>query len=147
MVEEDMWKHYLAKANFKKYPGSKLKPIYDEYVEDVYYQFEQTGGLLQNPTTGEYTSYWSIDSFAIAYLGLTYSGNLDWHDAICAIAEEIVGKKIITHYIIDKLGIEIDYDEDNFNEAAYYESAIDVLVTVPDIITLDERHAYPYPEN
>ena len=109
MVEDAMWEHYLAKAEFKKYPGVKVKPIYDDYVADVYYQFEETSGTIQDPTStsGEYKTYENIDDFAVAYLNLTYSSNKDWRDVLYKMSESLVGERLIMYYLIDKLDIEI----------------------------------------
>jgi FKBP-type peptidyl-prolyl cis-trans isomerase (trigger factor) len=107
LVEDAMWKHYLAKAEFKKYPGIKVEPIYDEYVEDVYYQFEQTGGRYQDSLTGEYKTYEDLNEFAIAYLGLTYSEDKDWKKTLYTMSESLVGERLIMYYLIDKLNIEI----------------------------------------
>jgi hypothetical protein len=109
MVEDAMWERYLAKAQFKKYPENKVKPIYDEYVADVYYQFEQTGGQIKDPTslTGEYKLYEDVDSFAIAYLNLTYSQNKDWKNVLYTMSQSLVGERLILYYLIDKLNIEI----------------------------------------
>ena len=203
MVEDAMWEHYLAKAEFKKYPGIKVEPIYDEYVEDVYYQFEQTGGQLQDSLTGEYKTHEDIDSFAIAYLGLTYSDNKDWRSVLYTMSESLVGERLILYYLIDKLNIEISdellektiadvkqeyldeyikqsleyeknqnsdfktptgeeyekyvndrsqelfayYDDAYFTETAYYEIALDKFLELPVVSTLNDRSAYPYPEN
>ena len=207
MVEDAMWEHYLAKAEFKKYPGVKVEPIYKDYVEDVYYQFEKSGGQYQDSTTGEYKTYESVDEFAIAYLNLTYSQNKDWRDVLYKMSESLVGERLIMYYLIEKLGIEITdellaktkadvkqeyldeyikqsleyeesqyeasnpgkefekptgeeydkfveekktelfnyYDEAYFTESAYYEIALDEFLKLPNVITLDERNAYPYP--
>ena len=201
-VEDAMWEHYLAKADFKKYPGIKVEPIYDEYVNDVYYQFDQTGGQLKDSLTGEYKTYENIDDFAIAYLGLTYSNEKDWRKVLYTMSESLVGERLILYYLIGKLdeinitpelleetkknvkqeyldeyikqsleyeknqnpdykkpeGEEYDkfvdekktelfnyYDDAYFTETAYYEIALDVFITLPEVITLDERNAYPYP--
>lgn len=106
MVEDAMWEHLLAKAKFKKYPGAKVEPIYNDYVEDVYYQFDKTGGMLTD-SSGNYQTYENIDDFAVAYLGLTYSSNKDWRDVLYTMSESLVGERLIMYYLIDKLGIEI----------------------------------------
>ena len=200
MVEDAIWEHLLAKAKFKKYPGVKVEPIYNDYVEDVYYQFDKTGGMLTD-SNGEYQTYETIDSFAIAYLGLTYSSNQDWRDVLYTMSESLVGERLIMYYLIDKLDIEITdeilanakadvkqeyideyvkqsleyekemnpdykvpegeeydkyvedrkeelfnyYNDEYFTETAYYEIALDEFLKLPNVITLDERNAYPYP--
>ena len=106
-VEDAMWEHYLSKAQFKKYPGVKVEPIYQEYIDDVYYQFEQTGGTYQDSLTGEYKTYESIDEFAISYLNLTYSSNKDWRDVLYKMSQSLVGERLIMYYLIEKLNIEI----------------------------------------
>ena len=100
MVEDAMWNHYLEKAEIKKYPKAKVDEIYAEYVEDVHYQFDQTGGSLQNPYTGEYVTYEDIDSFAVAYLGLTYSENKDWKATLYQLSKNLVKERLILYYIM-----------------------------------------------
>jgi len=98
MIENAMWERYLAKAKILKYPEIKVTEIYDEYVKDVYYQFEQNGGSLQDQTTGDFTSYESVEEFAIAYLGLTEG--TDWRATLKTMSENLVKERLILFYIM-----------------------------------------------
>jgi parvulin-like peptidyl-prolyl isomerase len=37
------------------------------------------------------------------------------------------------------------YDDDYFTETAYYEIALDEFIKLPEVSTLNDRNAYPYP--
>ncbi len=111
MVEDAMWEHYLAKAEIKKYPGIKVDAIHKEYVDDVYYQFDQTGGSIQNSISGEYENYDNVDDFAIAYLGLTYSENKDWKNVLYTMSESLVKERLILYYLMQEEGIKVSASE------------------------------------
>lgn len=100
MVEDAMWNHYLEKAVVKKYPQVKVDKIHKEYIDDVYYQFDQTGGSIQNSYTQEYETYDNIDDFAIAYLGLTYSANQDWKSVLYTMSENLVKERLVLYYLL-----------------------------------------------
>ena len=96
-----------AKAEVKKYPAIKVDAIYKEYEDDVYYQFEQTGGSIQDSYTGEYNSYENIDDFAVAYLGLTYSQDKDWKKVLYTMSENLVKERLVLYYLIQVEDIKI----------------------------------------
>ena len=100
MVEDAMWDYYLKKAVIKKYPKVKVDKIHQEYIDDVYYQFGQTGGSIQDQYTGEYKTYETVDEFAIAYLGLTYSTNQDWKSVLYTMSENLVKERLILYYLM-----------------------------------------------
>ena len=97
MVEDAMWNHYLEKAKIKKYPEIKVTKIYDEYVDDVYYQYDYNGGSLQD-SEGNFTNYDTLDEFAVAYLGL--SEGADWKDTLYKMSEDLVKERLVLYYII-----------------------------------------------
>ena len=105
MVEDAMWDYYLEKAQVKKYPAIKVDEIYQEYVDDVYYQFDQTGGSIQNQYTEEYENFDNIDDFAVAYLGLTYSENQDWKAVLYTMSENLVKERLVMYYLMREEGI------------------------------------------
>ena len=105
LVEEKMWDHYLETAKVKRYPGKKVEEVYDEYVEDVYYQYDQTGGSLQNSYTEEYEYYEDIETFAVAYLGLTYAENQDWRDVLYEMSQNLIKERLILYYLLDVAGL------------------------------------------
>lgn len=187
MVEDAMWNHYLKKAKIKKYPESKVKEIYNEYFDDVYYQYDYNGGSLQD-SEGNFTSYDTVDAFAVAYLGL--AEGVDWKDTLYTMSENLVKERLVLYYIMkmenilpssEKLAAKVDeikkeyfdeyikqyleyqdktkedfteteyqqflkdreeeifeyYDQDYFEETAYYEIALETLKTYPTVYTLD----------
>ena len=101
LVEEAIWAHLNKVANIKKYPKSMVEPIYDEYVDDVYYQFSETGGSLTD-SYGVTTTYDDIDEFATAYLSLTYS-KLTWKEYLYSLAESLVGERLILYYLLSEI--------------------------------------------
>ena len=100
LKEDEMWNHYLSSAVIKKYPKQKVDPIYEEYLADVEYQFEQTGGSLYDQYTGQYVIYETLDEFAVAYLGLTYSENKDWKSTLYKMAKNLVKERLILYYLM-----------------------------------------------
>ena len=100
MVEDAMWDYYLKKAVIKKYPKVKVDKIHQEYIDDVYYQFGQTGGSIQDQYTGEYQTYETVDEFAVAYLGLTYSDDKDWKSVLYTMSKDLVKERLILYYLM-----------------------------------------------
>ena len=128
LVEEAMWEHYLSKAEVKKYPTVKVDEIYKEYEDDVYYQFDQSGGSLQNQYTEEYETYEDIDSFAVAYLGLTYSENKDWRAVLRTMSEELVKERLVLYYLMQEENINPTAEELAEELAAVKQEYIDEYV-------------------
>ncbi len=193
MIENELWDRLLKEAKVKKYPESKVDEIYKEYEDDVYYQYDYTGGMLQD-SNEEYQSYDTVDAFAIAYLGLEEGA--DWKSTLYTMSKSLVKERLILFYIIQKedmlpteeelakrvsalkdeyleeyisqyldqkesgdenfsredlKGEEYDkfveerkgelfdyYDDAYFEETAYYEMAIELLVKMPTVYTLDD---------
>lgn len=128
MVEEEMWNHYLETAKIKRYPGKKVDEVYDEYVEDVYYQYEQTGGSLQNSYTEEYEHYEDIDSFAVAYLSLTYSENQDWRKVLYEMSQNLIKERLILYYLLDVEGLTPTEEELNNEYEAVRQEYLDKYI-------------------
>lgn len=97
MIENAMWNRYLEKAVVIKYPAIKVEEIHKEYVDDVYYQYDYNGGSLQD-SQGNFTSYDTIDAFAIAYLGLAEGE--DWSATLYTMSENLVKERLILYYIM-----------------------------------------------
>ncbi len=97
LIEDAMWEYYLANVKVKKYPGIKVDAIYKEYVDDVYYQFDSSGGGLTN-NDGEYEVFETVDEFAVAYLSL--SEGADWQSVLKSMSEELVKERLILYYIM-----------------------------------------------
>lgn len=95
-----MWEKIFDAAKVKKYPGIKVSGIYKEYVDDVYHQFEESGGTIYGD--GIYyddVTYDNIDDYAMAYLGLTYSKYDDWREYLYDMAKSLVKERLVLYYI------------------------------------------------
>ena len=128
MVEDAMWEHYLEKTEIKKYPAIKVDAIYKEYVDDVYYQFDQTGGSIENSYTGEYENYDNVDDFAIAYLGLTYAENQDWESVLYTMSENLVKERLILYYLIQEENLDISDKDFEAELAAVKQEYLDEYI-------------------
>lgn len=104
LVEEEIWNHYLEKAQIKRYPGIKVNDIYQEYYDDVVYQFENAGGeegaVIYNNYTFQEETYTNIDDYAVVYLKLQYSQNKDWRDVLYNMSKSLVAERLILYYIM-----------------------------------------------
>ncbi len=100
-LEEAMWNHYHNEniAVVKKYPQKKVEAVYNEYYQDVIYQFEQSGGVINN-ALGSSTTCETIDDYAVIYLGLEYSDNKDWKATLYSMSESLVKERLILYYIM-----------------------------------------------
>ncbi len=100
-LEEAMWNHYHNEnvAVVKKYPKKKVEAIYNEYYNDVIYQYEQSGGTITN-ALGSSTTCDSIDEYAVIYLGLEYSENKDWKGTLYSMSESLVKERLVLYYIM-----------------------------------------------
>lgn len=100
-LEEAMWNHYHEKiTEVAKYPKAKVDDVYNEYFNDVLEQFNKSGGAYTDPYFGTEETYESIDEYAVAYLGLTYSENKDWRAHLRSLAENLVKERLILFYIL-----------------------------------------------
>ncbi len=100
-LEEAMWNHYHEKiTEVIKYPKAKVDDVYNEYFNDVLDQFNKSGGAYTDPYFGTEETYESIDEYAVAYLGLTYSENKDWRAHLRSLAENLVKERLILFYIL-----------------------------------------------
>lgn len=198
LLEAAIWVQLKSKAVIKKYPEAKVKKIYDEYIDDVYLQFENSGGVVEDPYTGATTTYETVDEYAVAYLGLSSSSNKNWKAHLNELARDLVAERLILFYLLDEIdGImptseELEarkesikaeyiseyvdqyleyegktkddftedeyreyveerkteilgfYDDDHFTETAYYDIALDTLVTYPEVSTYNDRRAFPF---
>lgn len=104
-LQDAMWEHYHDKAKIKKFPGIKLDEVYNEYVNDVYYQFETSGGYIATDSEGNGKTYDNVDDFAVAYLGLTYEENPDWRAELMEIAEYLVKERLVLFYVMQREGL------------------------------------------
>lgn len=194
MVEQAIWDYYAEIFKALKYPGAKVDEIYDEYIADVDTQFASSGGQVYNSYTGSYNTYSTLDTYAVAYLGL--SSNTNWRDYLYGLAESLVKERMVMYYILrtenlipttEEFNKEYNetrqeyldeyieqyldyegktredysdeeyakfvearkgeifsyYDAEHFEETAYYNIVVDRIIDWPDVVTLDERRAYP----
>lgn len=100
-LEEAMWDHYHNKdvSIVTKYPASKVDSIYNEYYNDVLYQFEQSGGVISD-ALGTSKTCETVDEYAIIYLGLEYAENQDWRSVLRTMSEGLVKERLILYYIM-----------------------------------------------
>ena len=112
MVEDEMWKYYLKNATIKRHPGNKVNDIYLEYYDDVMYQFDyaggETGATIYNKYTMEDEIYYTVDEFAVVYLGLQYAENKDWQSVLYDMSEDLVAERLILYYLMNKEGLKPD---------------------------------------
>ncbi len=104
-VEDAMWTYYLKNAKILKYPEIKVDEIYREYYDDVFYQFDYTGGSislgydLDGDGLDDTETYDNIDDFAEAYLGL-YNYDESWQEVLRGMAEDLVAERLILYYLM-----------------------------------------------
>lgn len=108
-VSSAAWSHILSKTEILKYPENKVLEIQNEYIEDVKYQYETLGGTLKNEYTGETTTYDTLDSFAVAYLGLY--GTNDWKTYLYQMSQSLVKERLVLYYIIENEGLSLSKKE------------------------------------
>lgn len=101
-IEDEMWNHYLKVLKVKKYPESKVNEIYNEYVADVKYQFEYSGGNIYDQSQFGEVVCETVDEFAVIYLGLQYEEKPDWKATLKEMAENLVAERLVLYYIMDK---------------------------------------------
>ena len=98
-LEAAIWDYYGEITKVKKYPTNKVDDIYNDYVDDVYYQFDVNSGMVYNSSTGSYKTYEDIDSYARAYLGL--SSSADWKSYLYSMSQNLVKERLVMYYIMD----------------------------------------------
>lgn len=100
-LEKAMWEHYHKEgiANVIKYPQVKVNAIFNEYYDDVLYQFEQSGGVIKT-LLGEEKTCKTVDEYAVIYLGLEYAENQDWRAYLTSLSENLVKERLILFYIM-----------------------------------------------
>ncbi len=100
-LEEAMWEHYhkAEVSTINGYPKLKVDAIYEEYYQDVLYQFEYSGGVITD-ALGTSKTCESVDEYAIIYLGLEYSTNQDWRAVLRSMSEGLVKERLILYYIM-----------------------------------------------
>ena len=110
-----MWKYYKSVVTIKKLPETSVKEFYDSYYGEVEQAY------------ASYTSYYeTIDSFAIAYLGL--SEGSDWRNYLIDKAKDIVLEKLLLYYIIreEKLDPPKAYYDEKYAEM--YQEYLDYYI-------------------
>lgn len=108
LIEDAMWDHYLSKVDIKRFPGIKVDEIYNEYYNDVVYQFEMAGGAdggvatIYDSFNAQDVMCETIDEYAIIYLGLQFSSNQDWKNVLYKMSESLVAERLILYYIMQQ---------------------------------------------
>ena len=104
-IESAMWTRYHEIAKITRYPGVKVDAVYQQYVDDVEYQYDIQGGMIEDSLTGESTVASGIDEFAIYYLGLQYYTDPDWKGTLYSMAKSLVAERLIFYYIMEAEGL------------------------------------------
>ena len=87
IVESTLWKSLIADSNFKKLPKADVERAYESYISEI-----------ESTYASGYSSYYSLDEFARAYLELG-SGE-DWRAKLRSDAEYSIKQKLAFYYII-----------------------------------------------
>ena len=194
LVEEAVWNHYLKIVKIDKYPPLEVEAKYKEYLEQLNTQYVNSGGQIYNSQTGQYDTYTTLETYAVAYFGLAKNAN--YKEYLVAMAQNFVKEKIVLYYLLrsenlvptksdldtmvaamreeyinDYIEEYLDYqgktkedyteeeyaefvnecrndvlsyyNQQYFEEQAYYRIVAKVIIQWPDVVTLDERRAYP----
>ena len=191
LLLEEILQYYRDNTKVKKYPGVKVNELFDEYYNQINDSYITSGGKITN-SYGSSNTYQTLDTYAVAYLGLT--GGADWQAHIRGEAESAVKERLILYYIVryenlipsetefktlvaqtkemlveeyieqylayeGKTAEDYDdydafvqqcrddlfgyYDEAYFEESTYLEIMKAEVLTWPEVVTLDDRRAYP----
>lgn len=97
LLREAILEHYRTISKGIKYPEGKVKELYDEYYSNVEDSYIENEGKITN-SYGSTSSYQSLDTYAVAYLGLTTGS--DWKAYIRGIAEDAIKERYIMFYIL-----------------------------------------------
>ncbi len=100
-LEEAIWLHYNTIFTVKKYPKKEIDKIFNEYYNDVLYQYEISGGVIINALGASITCK-TVDEYAVIYLGLEYSHDKDWRNMLYTVSEEQIKERLILYYIMQK---------------------------------------------
>lgn len=104
LVEDAIWSHIQTLVKINKYPVYKVEEIYESYVDDVFYQFTSTGGMVQNNYTGTSQTYPTLDTYAPAYLGLSSTSDITWREYLYSMAESLIKERLIMFYLMREEG-------------------------------------------
>lgn len=137
LVESAMWAHMHEAANIKKFPASKVDPIYDEYIMDITERFETSGGKLYNNSTMQYNTYKTLDEYATAYLGLTGVKDYTWRDYISDASHKLVAERMILFYIMDAENLAPSKQEFDKKYEELRQEYLDAYVA--EYLTYDEK--------
>ena len=102
LLREAILDYYREKAKVIKYPGGKVNEIYEDYYNKVNDSYIDNGGKITNSYGGS-TSYTSLDTYAVAYLGL--ASNADWKAYLLGLAQDAVKERLILFYVTASEGI------------------------------------------
>ncbi len=100
-LEEAMWNHFHNEnvTVIKRYPTLKVDAIYSEYFDDVYHQYNTSGGSIKN-ALGSSVTCKTVDEYAVIYLGLEYAENQDWKSVLYDMAKSLVKERLILYYLM-----------------------------------------------
>lgn len=102
-VKDALWNHLRGKADIKKYPKAEVDSFYNSELSDLQRQFDVNEGKLWNSSLGQYSTYQTLDAYAVAYYGFTKTAEYPtWRDFIYGMSKLVVAEKMIMYYIMDK---------------------------------------------
>lgn len=192
LLRDALLDYFRAACKSLKYPAGKVDKIYDDYYDTVNESYIANGGKITN-SYGSSTTYQTLDTYAVAYLGLTTGA--DWKAYINGLAQNAVKERIMLYYLVrnenlilsdedfakklqetkeeivedyieqylayegttkEDYGEDYDtfveqcrkdvfayYDDEYFIESTYFEILMEAAIEWPEVVTLDERRAYP----
>ena len=102
LLRDKILEYYREKSKSLKYPLSKVEEIYQEYYDTVNSSYISNEGQLTN-SYGSTSTYQTLDTYAVAYLGLT--SGADWKAEIRSMAEKNVKERMILYYLVRNEGL------------------------------------------
>ena len=99
-VTSAIWNRILESAEVIEYPTKEVDRVYTNYVNNIVDEYSRSGGQIQNSYTGEYESYSSFDTYALAYLGIS-STTTDWQTYLYSACQGLVKESLVLYYIIN----------------------------------------------
>ncbi|MBO5945854.1 MAG: FKBP-type peptidyl-prolyl cis-trans isomerase [Clostridia bacterium] len=98
LVKSEILEHYSNIAKGKKFPGYIIDEIYESYLDELRLRYISSGGNVQNMSTGQYTTYDTLEKYIPAFLGLPASQN--WQTYVTNIAMNTALERMAMFYIL-----------------------------------------------
>lgn len=97
LLREEIVAYFRTIFKGVKYPASKVEEIYNGYYETVSDSYNTSGGQITN-SYGSSTTYSTLDTYAVAYLGLQTGTN--WKNYLISLAQDSVKERYMMFYIL-----------------------------------------------